>query len=75
MKNESITALASFPQNWKNKAIPAPERVISDKIISKPILCVAKDWGRDLLLHCREKAILARTLLGDQAAYASSSVN
>lgn len=33
MKNKIITTLAPHPQHWRNKAILAPKRVTSDKII------------------------------------------
>lgn len=54
----------------ESKAVPAPKRRISDKTISKPILCVAKGNGRNLLLPCRKMAILVGALLGDQTGYA-----
>lgn len=42
-----ITTLASYPQNWKNKAIPVPERLNSEKnhFQANP-LCCQRPWQR-----------------------------
>ena len=63
MKDEIIIALASNPQNWRTKATPAPQRVISDEITSQPRLHVAKDSSRELLQSSEKTAVLVGPLL------------
>lgn len=73
MKNEFYHSTAIISPELEKQSNSCSWKTYLDKINSKPILCVAKDHGRDLLLHCRKMAILVGALLGDKGVYASSS--
>lgn len=68
-----ITAQASHPQNWKNKAIPVPERLTSEKnhFQASPLCCQRP--RQTYYYTAISVAISVGALLRDQAVCASSS--